>query len=131
MIINYNKAFLNQINYLTHYNNNLISNRMFHSSQNSLSNANPNLNIFLQKKRNLNELSEIFCENNRITFLEKNRVQNLKKNRNVEWEEKEFDNEINRIKIISESNSNSNNCIINNFNFTEKETHATTVRMKI
>ena len=76
MIINYNKAFLNQINYLTHYNNNLISNRMFHSSQNSLSNANPNLNIFLQKKRNLNELSEIFCENNRITDLEKNRVQN-------------------------------------------------------
>lgn len=121
MIINYNKAFLNQINYLTHYNNNLISNRMFHSSQNSLSNANPNLNIFLQKKRNLNELSEIFCENNRITFLEKNRVQNLKKNRNVECEENEFDNEINRIKIISESNSNSNNCIINNFNFAEKE----------
>ena len=121
MIINYNKAFLNQINYLTHYNNNLISNRMFHSSQNSLSNANPNLNIFLQKKRNLNELSEIFCENNRITFLEKNRVQNLKKNRNVECEENEFDNEINRIKIISESNSNSNNCIINNFNFVEKE----------
>ena len=120
MIINYNKAFLNQINYLTHYNN-LISNRMFHSSQNSLSNANPNLNIFLQKKRNLNELSEIFCENNRITFLEKNRVQNLKKNRNVECEENEFDNEINRIKIISESNSNSNNCIINNFNFVEKE----------
>ena len=120
MIINYNKAFLNQINYLTHYNN-LISNRMFHSSQNSLSNANPNLNIFLQKKRNLNELSEIFCENNRITFLEKNRVQNLKKNKNVECEDNEFENEIDRIKIISESNSNSNNSIINNFNFVEKE----------
>jgi hypothetical protein len=120
MIINYNKAFLNQINYLTHYNN-LISNRMFHSSQNSLSNANPNLNIFLQKKRNLNELSEIFCENNRITVLEKNRVQNLKKNKNVECEDNEFENEIDRIKIISESNSNSNNSIINNFNFVEKE----------
>ena len=121
MIINYNKAFLNQINYLTHYNNNLISNRMFHSSQNSLSNANPNLNIFLHKKRNLNELSEIFCENNRITVLEKNRVQNLKKNKNVECEDNEFENEIDRIKIISESNSNSNNSIINNFNFVEKE----------
>ena len=132
MIINYNKAFLNQINYLTHYNN-LISNRMFHSSQNSLSNANPNLNIFLQKKRNLNELSEIFCENNRIiinnfNFVEKENVCNNSSNENMNdnynitnnISNHDNDNNINQttINILkkdnSKINSSDNNIIIKN-----------------
>ena len=132
MIINYNKAFLNQINYLTHYNN-LISNRIFHSSQNSLSNANPNLNIFLQKKRNLNELSEIFCENNRIiinnfNFVEKENVCNNSSNENMNdnynitnnISNHDNDNNINQttINILkkdnSKINSSDNNIIIKN-----------------
>ena len=121
MIINYNKVFLNKINYLAHYNNNLISNQIFHTSQNSLPNAIPNLNIFLQKKRNSNELYDIFSKNEQTIFLEKKRVQNLINNKNLECKVNKLDNEIDRMKMVSDNNSYSNNSLIYNFNFVEKQ----------
>ena len=119
MFINYNNAFINQLNYLTQHNSCLTNNQTFSITQNNLAEVNPNSNIFLQKKRNQNELNDFFSENSQPTFSEKKWIQI--KNKNIELKENELDNEIDNMKIINDSSSNSNNNIINNSNIIEKE----------
>ena len=110
------------MNILLH-NNNLVNNPMQSSPEINL--PNPFTNIFLQRKRNPDEFNNFnLTKNGESSNFEQKRGHNLqinKDNKNKNEIENQLETELDSIKIINDTNSSSNNSILNINSFSEKE----------
>ena len=110
---------MNQLYFLLQQNNCLKNNQSLLNSQNNLTNLNQK--IFLQKKRNSDELNNIFDTKAQFPFLEQKSGQNLENNNQKGNKENELDIKEDGLRRIIDGNSNLNSSFINNFNLIEKK----------